>query len=95
LEALGVVMLIVHWFTAACICQLPETMGAHMGGAGGEMESSTNSQLATARSSDNDEDEVAVHEPDGIIEIDHDTGQHARGDEPIRHRIGPEIRILT
>ena len=33
LRTIGFIMLGIHWFTAACIFQLPETKGSHMGGS--------------------------------------------------------------
>jgi MFS family permease len=99
LHSLGIVMLIVHWFTAACVCQLPETMGAHLGGAGGETEFRTNIGFEGERTDrsahDADEIEVVESEPDGMVVVDHDTDQHIRGDEPIGHGKGTDIRMLT
>ncbi|CAB9498850.1 Synaptic vesicle 2-related protein [Seminavis robusta] len=94
LRSLGIVMLIVHWFAAACVSQLPETKGARMGG-GGETETISSLQLVetTDRLAHHNHDAAdgpASSEPDGLFVIDDENG-----DEPITHGNGPEIRILT
>lgn len=81
LRSLGIVMLAVHWFTAACVSQLPETKGGQMGGGGhatseivgassaDEIEGSngdTNGRSGLVQSEEKDEHD----EPDGLFVID-------------------------
>jgi len=69
-------MLVIHWFTAACVSQLPETKGGHMGGGGGGgvgghnalVENNDDDEPAYTNQSEVDENE----EPDGLFVIDDD-----------------------
>lgn len=57
LKTMGIIMLLVHWFTAACICQLPETKGSHMGSGGG---------VTTFHESDMNETPARSEEPEEL-----------------------------
>lgn len=64
LQTLGIVMLVVHWFAAACVSTLPETKGASMGGGGGGGDH--------AQHDENVDRSIHNEEADGIFVIDDD-----------------------
>jgi hypothetical protein len=62
LRSLGIIMLVVHWFAAACVSFLPETKGAAMGSGGGGGEHAVHNESGHRS--------VQNEEMDGIFAID-------------------------
>jgi len=98
LETLGIVMLFVHWFTAAMVFGLPETKGAHMGGHGGGSgsvsgEEPENDAWQDAFNEDNRQSPPPDDEGDGIFVIDDDEDYHEQGDRAGVGE-GPQIHII-
>ena len=96
LKSLGLVMLIVHWFTAACVSLLPETKGMEMGGASGDGTGTltANNANAAARDDLSSSDDGANEEPDALFVIDDDDDGMEFGTGPMQSAGGPEIHEI-
>lgn len=96
LRSLGIVMLVVHWFTAACVSLLPETKGGHMGGGGGVDASGDDAPredfIDETRDVHSEHDENG--EPDALFVIDDDDDDEGLGMGPIENAGRPEIHII-
>lgn len=92
LKSLGLVMLVVHWFTAACVSLLPETKGMEMGGASGDgtgTVADNNGSAANREMLANNED-GGCEEPDALFVIDDDDNGVEFGTGPIQSAAGLE-----
>jgi hypothetical protein len=85
LQSLGILMLVVHWFTAFCVCQLPETKGAHMGGRGSYIHNEAEG---------GEERPAQNEELDGLFVIDSDDKEDYNSNHARVNDDGPQIHVL-
>lgn len=85
LQSLGILMLVVHWFTAFCVCQLPETKGAHMGGRGSYIHNEAEG---------GEERPAQNEELDGLFVTDSDEKEDYNSNHPRVNGDGPQIHVL-